>query len=395
MLSEVQKAIERGELRLHYQPIVSLKSGEITGFEGLVRWVHPERGLLLPASFMPPTEELDDELLPLTMWAIKEACEQGRHLQRAGYAQTPVISVNVDDTLLRSQARVEDFIDVILDAGVAPHNIAVEISERELMPNVACLAPNLEFLHNSGILLYLDNFGTGSCSIPALADLPICTIKVDRSFVAGLEAGRKGEQVLAALLAVGRSLERRLVAVGVENAEEVHFLKEASCAYAQGDYFASALDVGAALWLKRVGATRSGGEQIDSVRLRFFGIFRDLADEQVDYIARRCGERTFSSGATIIRQGQVGNEMYLLEEGVIEVYLEYHDSIRHVAQLGAPTVFGEMAVVHPERIRTANVRAVTDVRVVSIPLEALLSSFRSWPVIKEKLREMVAERLAR
>lgn len=389
---DLQQGIERDELRLHYQPVVSLRSGEIAGFEALVRWHHPQRGLLLPDQFLPVGDQ--SGMQAVASWAIQKACEEGRCLQGAAFTQTPVLSLNVDSGFLKKPQLVEELIGRTQDACLPPRSLAVEISERQMLLERASLRKPLELLGSFGILAYLDHFGTGFCSIPIVADLPVSMIKIDRSLVEFPENDRKGARVLAALLAVGRHLEKAMVAVGVENAEQVQLLRNGQCEWAQGNYFASALDVAAALWLRHVGAPRSNGDQIDSSRLRFFDLFRDLSDEQLGTLAHESGERDFAAGAVIIRQGQVGNEMYLLEEGTIEVYRETHHSVKPLVQLRAPTVFGEMAIVNPERIRTASVRASTNVRVVTIPIDSLLRSFQACPALKDRLRQFVAARLA-
>lgn len=386
------QAIDRGELRLHYQPIVSLPTGKITGFEALVRWLHPERGLLSPAEFIPVAEQTQ-QIIPITQWVLQEACKQAGIWQARFPAGSPAtISVNLPVVYLQNQDRLEEIYALILENGLIPHTLGLELTEDQMMGDAKSVPRSLAYLDNFGVSLYVDKFGMGFSSLNVLAHLPIRGLKIDRSFVADLYGPGKAAAIVKSVLSLGHSLELDVIAVGVETLQQRDFLQSVKCQYAQGNHFSPPVDNEAAVGLLVRGVLTGGEKRVEVSRLRSFGLFAGLSDEDLTEIAYSCQELSVPSGTVIFRQGQVGNEVYLLEEGSVSVYREQQETYQSLAVLEAPTVFGEMAIVNPERIRTGSVKALTDLRLLTIPRGGFLSYLRRFPTLKNRLQQLIAGR---
>lgn len=390
-MTDIEQAIERGETQLHYQPIVSLATGHLIGFEAFLRWLRPEYGLLLPAVFMPRPDE-QDAIVALTRWGLRRVCEDVRLWQAAEPRRPFIVSVNVLNCFLNNEERLEEI--AALTQGIAP-SFAAEISEPQSMADIEEFSQQLCFLARSGIRLYLDNFGTAFSPVAVLADLPLAGVKVDRTLVERLPADDKALKIIRALVAFALSLDREVIATGVETSEQAEIMKGLDCQFAQGYYFSAPVDAGRALALLRRGVIESQDQRIQASRLCRFDLFAGLADDALAEIGRACQERSVARGTVLIRQGQVGNELYLLDQGEISVYRERKGSLQELAVVQAPAVFGEMAVFHPERIRTASVEASSDLRLLAIPVDVFLYFLRRWPTLKCQLQQLIARRLSR
>lgn len=388
----LRQAIARQELRLHYQPIVSLATSQIAGFEALVRWLHPDRGLLSPADFIPVAEQTE-LIIPITRWVLEEACRQVRAWQAQFPAISPLtVSMNLTGRYLAKPDLLEDIAAILSENGLSPRNLSLEITERQIMENPEFISKVVAWLSSFGLRLSIDSFGTGYSSISYLAGFPIHALKIDRSFVQNLYGDEKNSAIVRSIVSLGHNLGLDVIAEGVEKAEQLDFLRTVKCHYGQGYYFSQPVDARTAAGLLAEVFRTGGKKKVEISRLRTFDLFAGLSEEELAEIAQSCEELAVLPETLVIRQGQVGNEVFLMEEGSVSVYRELADGPRFVAVLQAPAVFGEMAIVNPERIRTGSVKAMSNLRLLTISVAPFLSFLRRFPTLKNKLRRLVAAR---
>jgi diguanylate cyclase (GGDEF)-like protein len=231
-------ALESGELRLHYQPIVALDGGSIQGVEALVRWQHPERGLVLPGEFIPIAEE-SSLILQIGAWTLREACEQAcRWRTRFGDRAPLPVSVNLSARQL-AQAELPEIIrQVLADTGLSAGDLAIEITETALIENSRVPATSLVELKSLGVTILLDDFGTGYSSLSHLRRFPIDILKIDRSFVMHLGAGGDDAAIVQAIAGMAHALGLEVVTEGIESLEQAGQAQALGCGWAQGYYFA-------------------------------------------------------------------------------------------------------------------------------------------------------------
>ncbi|WP_181885503.1 putative bifunctional diguanylate cyclase/phosphodiesterase [Trinickia dinghuensis] len=244
--AELREAIANGELMLAYQPIVLLRDGTICGFEALLRWRHPARGVIAPSTFLPVAEETG-LIRPIGRWVLAEACRQIRLWQNEFPRESPLsISVNMSASQL-SEGDFVDHVEQVLKAtGVPPASLKLELTESTAMVDTERTVALLHGLRALGVQISLDDFGTGYSSLSYLRRLPIDTLKIDRSFVSGLEANPDNRHILETITMLARALGMDVVAEGPETAGEVASLAELECGYAQGYYFFRPLEPAAA-----------------------------------------------------------------------------------------------------------------------------------------------------
>ncbi len=232
--NELHRALERDELRLHYQPIVSLETGRITGFEALMRWEHPERGLVPPGEFIGLAEETG-LIVPMGKWALEAACLQAAHWHHRGAPVT--ISVNLSPRQLGEAGLVDEVAKILHRTKVDPDAIWLEITESTLMRDAEGAVVTLEGLRRLGVHLSVDDFGTGYSSMTYLKRFPVEALKVDRSFVDGLGSESSDTAICTAVVSLAHALDLRAVAEGVETAGQVAALRTLGCELAQGYLF--------------------------------------------------------------------------------------------------------------------------------------------------------------
>jgi diguanylate cyclase (GGDEF)-like protein len=238
--AELRQAIERGELRLHYQPVVSLTTGEIAAVEALVRWQHPERGLLGPGEFVPVAEETG-LIVPMGQWVLQEAIRMAGHW-RALRAEPPpplVVSVNLSARQIVEPGFVAMVARMLDEAGVDPRQLALEITESQLVEDPLASAETLSALRELGVKAVLDDFGTGYSSLGYVKHFPLDFLKLDRSFVA--ELSERDAAIVGAVVEMSRALEARVVAEGIETEAQLDQVIALGCDLAQGFYFARPL----------------------------------------------------------------------------------------------------------------------------------------------------------
>ena len=249
--TDLRWAIERDEFRLHYQPIVTLESGAITGFEALIRWQHPERGLVSPAEFVPIAEETG-WIVPIGKWVMQEACGQLAKWQAETGADPPLnMSVNLSGKQFSQPDLIELIQEVLQQTGVAPGCLKLEITESAIMENAQAVTDRLLQLRQLGLRLGLDDFGTGYSSLSYLHRFPLDRLKIDRSFIARLMEGGENLEIVRTIVALGKNLGMEVVAEGVEEIEQLEELRGLDCQHGQGFFFARPLPAEAALEMLR------------------------------------------------------------------------------------------------------------------------------------------------
>lgn len=238
----LRRAVEREEFVLHYQPIVALDSGEISGYEALVRWMHPQQGLRYPAEFMSVAEETG-LILPIGFWVLREACRQ-MQAWRTRFPKAAGLSVSVN--LAAKQLLQPDFAErvsmVLEETRLAPEGLILEITERVLMEDTELAGRVLAQLRARGVRIHLDDFGAGYSSLRHLYTLPIDVLKIDRTFVGGVGVSKQNTDIIAAIRALAAALGLGLIAEGVETKEEYAALRTLDCPLGQGFYLSEPVD---------------------------------------------------------------------------------------------------------------------------------------------------------
>jgi diguanylate cyclase (GGDEF)-like protein/PAS domain S-box-containing protein len=237
MEEDLRRAIEREEFRVYYQPLVLLVTGEMVGFEALVRWKHPERGLLAPSEFIPMAEKTG-LIVPLGEWVLAEACRQARVFrERILPGAPPRMYVNLSASQFRHPELVEGISAILSETKTDPRSIALEITESVMMEQRPASANILRALKDLGVMLVMDDFGTGYSSITNLKSFPFDVLKMDRSIVEGMDRDLANRAVVSASIGLGHALGLDVVAEGVETSGELDELRSMGCDAAQGYYW--------------------------------------------------------------------------------------------------------------------------------------------------------------
>jgi len=238
--SSLGRALERQEFLLHYQPEVDLETGTITGAEALIRWMDPDRGLIPPAQFVPFAEDCG-LIVPIGRWVLREACRQTRAWMDAGLRPIPV-AVNISAVELRAKNFLEGVRSILKDTRLEPRYLELELTKSVLMQDDEFTISVLQALKAMGVQLAVDDFGTGNSSLSHLRRFPIDTLKIDQSFVHEISASADDAAFLGAMMSVGKTLKKRVVAEGVEEREQLAFLQSERCNEGQGYYFSPPVD---------------------------------------------------------------------------------------------------------------------------------------------------------
>lgn len=231
----LRRALAKQEFVLHYQPKIQLETGEITGAEALIRWLHPERGILLPAQFVSIAEECG-LIVPIGRWVLREACLQLRAWLNAGLRPTTV-AINISAVEFRSKDFLEGVRAVLKETDLRPGHLEIELTESVLMQDGEATTTVLQALKAMGMQLAIDDFGTGYSSLSYLKRFPIDTLKIDQSFVRDITTDPDDATIVSAVIGMGNSLNKRVSAEGVETREQLAFLRAERCGEAQGYYF--------------------------------------------------------------------------------------------------------------------------------------------------------------
>ena len=239
--ADLRLAIDRQELRTYYQPFISLQTGEITGFEALVRWQHPEQGLVSPGKFIPVAEDTD-LIIPIGQWVLQEACQQMYrwHHQFPSNAQ-PIISVNLSGRQFTQPHLVQYIERTLEETGLDGKYLKLELTESILMDDVASVIDTLHRMKRLNLQISIDDFGTGYSSLSYLHRFPIDTLKIDRSFVMNINDLGEDHAIVETIIALGHHLKMDVIAEGIETAEQAKALTSLGCEYGQGFFFAKPL----------------------------------------------------------------------------------------------------------------------------------------------------------
>jgi len=239
--TDLHRALEREELRNFYQPIVALASGEIAGFEALLRWQHPTRGLLGPIEFIPVAEETG-LIRELGWWNLRKACQQISEWRAGSIAHRHLsISVNLSAKQFLQPKLVEDIRNLLQELALPPEALKLEITESTVMADPSAAIEMLQQIKSLGIRLAIDDFGTGYSSLSYLHRFPLDTLKIDRSFISGMGDDGEGMEIARTILPMANNLRLDVVAEGVETLQQVALLKKLQCKYGQGYYFSKPL----------------------------------------------------------------------------------------------------------------------------------------------------------
>jgi diguanylate cyclase (GGDEF)-like protein/PAS domain S-box-containing protein len=235
--TDLRKALEKGQFYLLYQPIVSLDNFKLCGFEALVRWHHPERGLISPLDFIPIAEETG-QIIGIGEWALFEACRQMCEWQEKYPQASPIfMSVNLSAKQFNHTLLIEQVENVLRKTGLNPRQLKLEITEGAVMDNIDAATEMLRQLRDLGVQLAIDDFGTGYSSLSYLHRFPIDTLKIDRSFVTRMAHNPENVEIVRTIVMLAQVLGMDVVAEGVETKEQLKLLRDLHCEYGQGYYF--------------------------------------------------------------------------------------------------------------------------------------------------------------
>ena len=239
--TDLRRAIEREEFRLQYQPIVSLRDHRVIGFEALIRWQHPERGLLSPAAFLALAEETG-LITRIDQWVLREACAQARRWQTQFPGGSPAsVSVNISAQGFGQPDIVRQVANVLEETGLDPHNLRLEITESVAMADAERARTILVELKALGVRISLDDFGTGYSSLSYLQRFPVDTLKIDRSFIVGMDQNTECREIVRTILNLAGTLGLDVIAEGTETASQVDNLEQLECKFGQGFFFSRPL----------------------------------------------------------------------------------------------------------------------------------------------------------
>ena len=237
MANEFRAAIGTDQLSLHYQPIMNLVSGQVDGFEALMRWNHPEKGPISPAVFIPIAEDTG-LIVEASRWALRESCRALRRIEgKVGLDRELFMSVNFSSTDFAEENFLDQLYTILSETDVSPSKVHLEITERLLMNQPQNAKETLNLCRKAGLGIAIDDFGTGYSSLSYLHYYPIDTLKIDQSFIRNMLEDKTSMELVKSIIALGKNMNMKIIAEGVEHAEEAEFLKNMGCERAQGYHF--------------------------------------------------------------------------------------------------------------------------------------------------------------
>jgi EAL domain-containing protein (putative c-di-GMP-specific phosphodiesterase class I) len=237
--NDLRSALERGEFSLNYQPIADCRSGTIVGMEALLRWKHPERGMISPALFIPLAEETG-YIIPIGEWVLRTACEQCRRWQKTGFPSL-YVAVNLSSRQFHQQDLTASIHRVLQETGLDPTRLGLEITEGLIMQQAETSVNTLRELKAMGIRISIDDFGTGYSSLSYLKRFPIDVLKIDQSFVRDIPKDEDDAAIASTIITMAHSLGLKVVAEGVETLDQLKFMRQHGCDAMQGYYLSRPL----------------------------------------------------------------------------------------------------------------------------------------------------------
>jgi diguanylate cyclase (GGDEF)-like protein len=254
--TDLRRALERGEIAVHYQPIVHLADNKVAGFEALLRWAHPQRGMVQPEEFVPYAER-SNLIVPLGLFAVRQAVKDLAEWQRLVPSEQPLfVSVNVTWRQLADQKFLKDLEGLVRRSGLPDRTLCLEVTESAVLADAQAAQVTLAGLRKLGVSLAIDDFGTGHSSLSHLQRFPIDAVKIDKSFVP--KDAKNGAAILASMVVLAHELELEVVAEGVETAEHAQRLRQLKCDYGQGFFFAPPMPAGEVEQFLRRGSGAAG-----------------------------------------------------------------------------------------------------------------------------------------
>ena len=235
LTKDLYRAIERNELELYYQPQVNILSGQIIGLESLIRWNNSELGMVNPGSFIHIAEKTG-LILPIGEWVLNSACSQNKEWQDKGILNVP-IAVNLSVNQFQNIKIIEDIIKILEETGLDPNDLELEITENIIMKETEYIIESLEQIKQLGVKIAIDDFGTEYSSLNYIKQLPVDKIKIDMSFVKGINVDKKDEAIIRVIISLAKNLGLKVIAEGVETKEQLDFLRDEMCDEIQGYYF--------------------------------------------------------------------------------------------------------------------------------------------------------------
>jgi diguanylate cyclase (GGDEF)-like protein len=240
--TELRRAVELKQFLMHYQPIVSLENGRIVGFEGLVRWKHPERGIVSPDQFIAVAEETG-LIVPLGWWVLRQSCRHAREWQQLFPSDPPLyVSVNISGKVVMQPDMFDRVMGILEETGLPPTSLRLEITENVIMDHGDIALAKLAQFHTLGVQFSVDDFGTGYSSLSYLQRFSYDTLKIDRSFISEMESKGDASAIVQTIVALANMLKINVVAEGVETALQFERLREIGCSHAQGFWFSRPVD---------------------------------------------------------------------------------------------------------------------------------------------------------
>lgn len=241
--TDLRYAIERNQLRAFFQPIIDLETLRLTGFEALIRWQHPKRGLVSPIEFIPVSEETG-LIVPITLWMLRQSClNVVRWQKKYPHNKDLVVSVNLSGKHFADENLVQQIGQILFDTGLDPGCLKLELTESAIMENPEEVISMLIQLKSLGILLSIDDFGTGYSSLSYLNRFPMDTLKIDRSFVSSMDEGTENGEIVKTIVSLAKTLRMNVIAEGIETIHQLHQLRILGCEYGQGYLFSRPVPV--------------------------------------------------------------------------------------------------------------------------------------------------------
>lgn len=239
---DLRRAYENEEFVLHYQPIVALHTNKIIGFEALVRWNHPTRGMVAPSEFIPVAEDTG-LILPIGQWVLRESCRQMNEWQsRYDSSESMIISVNLSARQIERKSLIQEIAETLKVTGLSPKCLRLEITESVIMNNPEQAIVSVNQLREMGVRVSIDDFGTGYSSLGYLHKFPVDTLKVDRSFINRIGSEGENAEIVQTIITLAASLNMDVVAEGIETADQLDFLRQINCNYGQGYLYSRPVD---------------------------------------------------------------------------------------------------------------------------------------------------------